>query len=219
MLALQSATQADRWQGLDLASGAQLWQASGYDIFTGAWVTQAQDGFRAQPAQVALHPLNTSRAIVSARAFNSSYALICQFAVMDLTTGRLLATSPITAYISTTGSYNVYVSWHAASSAIATILDLPGSTIPSLYLAYDADTMQPLSAGPLPTGNPLHNVLTQFGALTKEGAALLWRTKAGQVVAQTAKAWKGEGVGEVRGEGRVRQVERRMRRVVRGHSQ
>ena len=188
VLVLQSndPSMRDQWRAVDVDTGAQVWKVDGYDIFTGAWVRL--NGFTAREAQVAVHPLNASRALVTGRAFNSSYALVVQVALMDLTTGQLLATSPVSPVFFAPESYNSYFQWYSASGAVATFMDLRGTATPSLYLAYDSSTLQSVSWGLLPAGNPLHEVLSVFAAVRKEGAALLWRD-GDQMQARNAPAW------------------------------
>ena len=195
-LLLQSNSAPDHWRAVDEQTGKEVWSVSGYDIFTGRWVQQ--EGCKVAPPQLSLHPLNSSWALVSARAFTGNGSFFLQHTLMELSTGQLMATSPLLE-LSATLSSDIF--WYAASGHIATTVDLDNSPIPHLYLAYHSTLLQPLSTGALPSYNPLDQDTTMFAALQRDAAAVVSSTFDGQVVGQRFPAVEAETEeGDRRGE-------------------
>ena len=176
-IVLRSSTRLDQWRAVDVQTGATAWNASGYAIFTDEWITQA--GFKSVGTPpVTIHPLNSSWAIVTARALNSSYALLFQHAVLDLSTGQLLGTSVLGPALSATTSFSTDVYWYAASGRIATFFDVDTS----YYFAYEAASLQLVCTGPLPAYHELHELETRLSGVSQAGVTLVSRPQ--QLVGQ-----------------------------------
>ena len=176
----QAESAPDQLRAVDVLTGKTVWAVEGYDILTGKWVA-GMDGFTARATSIALHPLNTSWAIVSAQAFNRSDWLVVQHALLDLTTGALVATSPITAPLNHSGMETEQFRWYQASGLIMTPVDGPQS---SRFFIYRSQTMHELCDGPLPeqTLDPLHELATRVVGLDKDGVSMVYRTRQGQMV-------------------------------------
>ena len=150
LVVLSSMRQRGLLRAVDVHTGRTVWNAS-YAILTGAWVTE--DGFTDSGVLLSIHPLNSSWALASAFASNRTGFVIVQTALLDLTTGRVVATSPTTPPMNASVEFDdeQRLQWFAASGRLLTCIDFPqNSDLPSVFLAYDATTLREVSHGLLP---------------------------------------------------------------------
>ena len=202
LLLLSSTRQRGQLRAVEVQTGRTVWNASGYDILTGAWVTQ--DGFKGiGGAELALHPLNSSWSLASAFALNRTGWLLVQHALLDLT-GQLLATSP------TTPALNASVDLTASASSGPQLAggcrspstSLPPPTSPPSSSPTTRRRCGVVSHGLLPQrgDNPLRERWTRLAAVDEKGVSLVFgsRTKPQLVGQRFPAAHTVEAPGEER---------------------